>query len=263
VDDASKQRVAHWDGDDGKSLATIVRSARTRTLTTRYRAVVVQQAAGVPQQLFLLAHGWGADANDLLPLGQQLARAFPVSTVVSLQAPELAGDIGGFEWFSLANISDTNRIERVAAVLPAFCDEVRAWQQQTGTSAEATAIVGFSQGAIMALESTVAVDGLAGRAVGISGRFASLPERVPEKCTLHLLHGKEDTVVPYRHTVEAAQRLLQLQADVTADVVPFIGHELDEELVDLLLQRLKSHVPRRLWEEAMRDVPAPGTATRN
>ena len=43
--------------------------------------------------------------------------------------------------------------------------------------------------------------------------------------------------------------------------VPFIGHEIDEELIDLLLQRLQSHVPKRIWQEAMRDVPAPGTDT--
>ena len=90
-----------------------------------------------------------------------------------------------------------------------------------------------------------------------------LPEQVPPTATIHLLHGKEDAVVPYRHTVEAAQHLLRVNADVTADVVPFIGHELAEELIGLLLQRLQSHVPRRIWQEAMRDVPAPGSDTRN
>ena len=120
-------------------------------MTSRYRAVVIQEAVGKPQQLFLLLHGWGADANDLVPLGQRLAEAFPASTVVSLEAPEHAGGVGGFEWFSLTGISDENRVERLAAVLPAFRDEVRAWQSRTGASAASTAIVGFSQGAIMAL----------------------------------------------------------------------------------------------------------------
>jgi phospholipase/carboxylesterase len=232
-------------------------------MTTPYRAVVVQQASGVPQQLFLLVHGWGASADDLVPLGKRLASAFPQSTVVSIEAPDRVASAGGFEWFPLADVSDANRGERVAAALPAFREEVRGWQRRTGASPAATAIVGFSQGAMMALESTVSADDLAARAIGIAGRFAVLPERVPESATIHLLHGKEDSVVPYRHTVDAAHRLLQLGADVTADVVPFVGHEIGEELIDLLLQRLQSHVPRRIWQEAMRDVPAPGTDTRN
>ncbi len=232
-------------------------------MTTNYRAVVVQQATGVPRQLFLLVHGWGANADDLVPLGRRVAKAFPDSTVVSIEAPAPAGTTGGFEWFPLANVGDANRGERLAAVLPAFQEEVRGWQQRTGASAAATAIIGFSQGAMIALEAIVGADDLAARAVGIAGRFAALPRRVPAAATIHLLHGKEDTVVPYRHTIEAAQHLLGLDADVTADVVPFIGHEIDEELVDLLLQRLQSHVPKRIWQEAMRDVPAPGTDTRN
>ena len=156
--------------------------------------------------------------------------------------------IGGNEWRRLC---------------PRFERKCGAGSCEPGRRAAATAIIGFSQGATIALESTVTFDDLAARAVGISGRFAALPERVPETATIHLLHGKEDTVVPYRHTVDAAQHLLRLGADVTADVVPFIGHEIDDELIDLLLQRLQTHVPRRIWQEAMRDVPAPGTDASN
>ena len=47
-------------------------------MTSPYRAVVVHQAPGVPQQLFLLLHGWGASADDLVPLGERLARGFPL-----------------------------------------------------------------------------------------------------------------------------------------------------------------------------------------
>ena len=232
-------------------------------MTPPYRTVVVHQAPGVPQQLFLLLHGWGASADDLVPLGERLAKAFPQSTVVSIEAPDWAPGVAGYEWFPLAGGWDANRGERVAAALPAFREEAKRWQLRTGASPAATAIIGFSQGATIALESTVNFDDLAARAIGICGRFAALPEKVPETATIHLLHGKEDTVVPYRHTVDAARYLLRLGADVTADVVPFIGHEIDDELVDLLLQRLQSHVPRRIWQEAMRDVPAPGTDTSN
>ena len=231
--------------------------------SSRYHAIVVQQASGQLQQLFLLAHGFGANAADLVPLAERIAKAFPHSTVVSIEAPLPAGNAGGFQWFPLAEISETNRVERIGGALPGFCAEVRAWQRDTGATPAVTALVGFSQGAMMALESTSGAEAIAARVVAISGRFAALPDQVPEQATIHLLHGKEDPIVPYRHAIDAAHRLLALGGDVTTDIVPFIGHEIDDELVDLLLQRLRSHVPKHIWREAMRDVPAPATDTKN
>jgi phospholipase/carboxylesterase len=229
----------------------------------RYHAIVVQQACGQPQQLFVLAHGFAANAADLVPLAERIAKAFPHSTVVSIEAPLPAANHGGFQWFPLTDISESNRVDRIGDALPGFRAEVRAWQRDTGATPAITALVGFSQGAMMALESTSGAEVIAARVVAISGRFAALPVQVPEQATFHLLHGKDDTVVPYRHTVDAAHRLLELGGDVTADVVPFIGHEIDDELVELLLQRLRSHVPKRIWQEAMRDVPPPATDTKN
>jgi phospholipase/carboxylesterase len=231
--------------------------------SSRYHAIVVQQACGQPQQLFVLAHGFGANAADLVPLAERIARAFPHSTVVSIEAPLAAGNPGGYQWFPLAGISEANRGERIRDAMPGFCAEIRAWQRDTGAIPAITALVGFSQGAMMALESTVGTEVIAARVVAISGRFAALPAQVPEQATFHLLHGKEDGVVPCRHTVDAAHRLLELGGDVTADIVPFIGHEIDDELIDLLLQRLRSHVPKRIWQEAMRDVPPPAPDTKN
>ena len=48
----------------------------------------------------------------------------------------------------------------------------------------------------------------------------------PEGVSLHLLHGLLDEAVSYRHVVDAAQAWVELGADVTADVLPGVGHEL-------------------------------------
>jgi phospholipase/carboxylesterase len=221
-------------------------------------AIVVQEAPGDAQQLFLLFHGYGANAEDLVPLGQRLADAFPHATVVSLAAPEPMAYPGGLQWFSLDGINDINRVTRVAEVLPSFLDTIREWQRRAGVSPARTALVGFSQGSIMALEASLAMPPPAGRVIAICGRFAKLPLAVSPAVTVHLFHGKEDAVVPYRHTIEAAHRLLDLGGDVTADVYPFVGHEIGEEIVQAALQRLTRHVPKRLWDEAMQAAGAAG-----
>jgi phospholipase/carboxylesterase len=220
--------------------------------------VVIQQpqAEGPAQQLILLAHGLGADEHDLVPLGEILAQQFPNACVVSLRAPFLCDFSSGYQWFSVQGVSDDNRDARVADALPAFTQAVQHWQQRTGASADATCLVGFSQGAILALESTqLEAPALAGRVVALSGRMASPPRRAPPDTTLHLVHGKEDAVIHYGQTVRAAEALLALGADVTADVIPFLGHGVNEEVVDTVLQRLTGYVPKRRWQEAMRSAP--------
>lgn len=215
------------------------------------RALVIRQPAAA-QQLFLLFHGYGANAADLEPLGTRLAAEFPQAAVVSLEAPEPMGYPGGYQWYSSDALDDSKRASRVAAALPAFRAEIASWQQATGVGPPATALVGFSQGAVMSLEACVVDPAPAGRVVAIAGRFASLPAGAPATTTFHLLHGKADDVIPCGHTVEGAQQLLALGADATADVLPFVGHTIDDEMIAVALRRLRTYVPRRIWEEAMK-----------
>lgn len=212
-------------------------------------ALIVQRPDETPAQLILLFHGVGSDARSLLPLGQGLAAAFPKAMVVSVTAPD-PSDVSpnGFQWFSVVGITEENRVERVAAALPSFEACVAYWQAEASLGAAATALVGFSQGAIMALASSVRPDPVAARIIAIGGRFAQLPHSpLHEGTTIHLLHGKADMVMPYSHTVHAAHRLKELGADFTADVLPFIGHEVHPELIELAIEKLRSHVPARLW----------------
>lgn len=212
--------------------------------------IVHPPAGGQAKQLFLLFHGVGAAPDDLVPLGQILAQQFPDSAVVSVQAPDDCPYSSGFQWYSVDGATDEQRAERTAQALPLFQQIVQQWQQAFAVSADATALVGFSQGAIMALASTQSTPRLAARIVALSGRFNPLPSAAPEQCTVHLIHGKQDAVIPYAHTVYAAERLVSLDADVTADVIPFVGHEINTEISDLVIERLTTHVPKHYWEAA-------------
>ena len=212
------------------------------------QALIFQRPAQ-PAQLILLFHGVGADARAMATLGQAYASAFPGAMVVALDAPQ-PSDLAptGWQWFSVRDVTEENRVARVAAALPAFEHVVRHWQQQAGVGPAGTALVGFSQGAIMALASAQQPAPPAARIVAIGGRFPALPEQaLQEDLTIHLLHGKADTVMPYRHAIEGALRLKSLGTDFTADVLPFVGHELHPDLVALAVEKLQQHIPQRLW----------------
>lgn len=227
-------------------------------------ALILQQPSGPARQLVLLFHGLGANEEDLRPVGARLAAEYPEALVASLRAPYPSNFGFGWQWFSVEGIDDAKRVERVAAEMPAFMAAIRQWQRDTGLGPEATVLVGFSQGAIMVLEATAQAgdDVLAGRVVALAGRYARLPAAIPGGTTVFLIHGKNDAVIHYGYTVEGAKHLVALGADVVADVIPFLGHGIDAEVLDLVATRLRTHVPKRHWEAAMRQgVPPPGGGT--
>lgn len=219
-------------------------------------ALVVQAPDGDTRQLFLLFHGVGGTPQDLAPLARRLAQAFPQAVVVCVAAPHTADHGTGRQWFSVQGVTEDNRPERVQHGLPAFQHTVQAWQSRCGVAPEATALVGFSQGAIMVLESTQTGPMLSGRVVALAGRFARPPEHVPERQTWHLVHGKSDPVIHYGHTITAAERLIALGGDVTADVIPGLGHGIGPEVEDLVIERLTTHLPQWVWREAMNQAQA-------
>lgn len=218
-------------------------------------AHVIQQPTLPAAQLILLFHGVGADAQSMRPMGERLAEEFPRAMIVSVAAYQPSDMSDGFQWFSVIGITEENRATRIAQAMPAFEACVAHWQQVAGVDAAATALMGFSQGAIMALEATKRDTPIASRVFAISGRFASLPESASNETTIHFLHGKVDTVIPYSHTMVAATHLRDLGADITAEVLPFIGHEVHPDFVDLAVTKLTTHVPKRLWAEALKADP--------
>jgi phospholipase/carboxylesterase len=207
-------------------------------------------------QLMLLFHGYGGSPRDFLPLVKRLRQAFPQAWIIGVAGPQPAASGTGRQWYDAQHLNDDQRIERVRQAMPEFVRRVHTWQQHTGVARDGIALVGFSQGGIMALESTQHGHELAGRIITIGSRFAGIPTIAPAATTLHLFHGKTDTVVPYSHTIQAAEQLLGLGADLTADVIPGIGHQIASDIREQIVQRLRTHIPKRVWEEAMRAAGA-------
>lgn len=216
--------------------------------------IVIQQPAS-PVQLMLLFHGVGASPDSMAEVGRYLGKNFPQALIVSVAGAD-SSDLGqGFQWFSVQGVTEENRLQRVADALPRFLAAVEYWQQQSGLGHAATALVGFSQGAIMALEAAAARPQLASRVLAFSGRFASLPVAALPQTTVHLFHGKADPVIPYVHSVQAAEHLIALGGDVTAEIEPFVGHQLHEDLLEKAVEYLQSHIPKHVWDEAMSASP--------
>ncbi len=246
------------------ATATAAASTATDTPATTAAPLMPQTlqwlpAAGPSAQLMILLHGWGGRAADMAALAQRLRQAFPQAVLLAPEGFEAAGSGNGRQWFGVAGadgpVTEANRPARVAAALPALADWVRAAQAATGVSDAATALVGFSQGAIVSLELVQRHDGIAGRVLAFAGRYASLPEQAPRLSTLHFFHGATDTVIPAAQARLAIERLALLRGDATIDIANGVGHELPMALADRAIERLRSHIPQRTWAAALGAVP--------
>lgn len=230
-------------------------------------------AEGRPEQLILLLHGWRHDGRAMAPLARALRDAFPQAAVLAPDSPLAfvrssagagGGDPGdepgrdlGRMWYSIKDLSEANWPDRVAACLPPLLAWVRAQQQRLGVAPAATALGGFSQGAVLALAAALRDDGLAGRVLAFGGSLV-LPGpagRAPQQTTVHLFHGGADAVFPAEHARRALQWFGEHDGDATLDVAEAVGHELHPALIDCALHRLTHHIPLRTWRAALGAVP--------
>jgi phospholipase/carboxylesterase len=222
---------------------------------------------GRPEQLIVLLHGAGSDAIALLPLAQALRSEFPNAAVLAPDAPQRydsidlgaapAGCMRRRQWFPSADAGDAQLVARADEALAAFVPWLKATQDRLLVPPVATALAGFGQGAMLALQTALRHDGLAGRVLAFSGRFARLPSEAPRSTTLHFFHGGADAVVPASHARAALERLADLRGDATLDVAEEIGHEIHPVLVQRALFRLRNHIPARTWAAALGAVPGP------
>jgi phospholipase/carboxylesterase len=207
---------------------------------------------GDAQQLILLLHGWASGAQAMAPLAQALRAAFPQAAIVAPESPLPAdGGRAGRQWYSIDGLDQHNWPGRVAAALPALLDWVHAQQRRLRVGPAATALGGFSQGAILALALALREDGVAGRVLAFGGCFTTPPLVAPRLTTVHLFHGGADCVIPADGSRQALAWLGELQGDATLDIAEGVGHELHPALVDCALHRLTHHIPLRTWQAAL------------
>src|SRR5690606_27367165 len=101
------------------------------------------------------------------------------------------------------------------------------------------------------LEAVCAHPGLAGRALLVSTRFATLPRAAPAETTLHLLHGAADGQAPVDQARPGPRQLAARGGDAPRDSASNGGHELHEALVRQAITRLQNYLPLRSWEAVM------------
>ncbi len=188
-------------------------------------------AGGAPKQLVVFIHGYGADGNDLIGLGREWARMLPHAAFVSPNAPEPCGMAPmGRQWFDLT-FRDPGEmlrgVKKAGPILDAFLD---AELKRLDLPPQALALVGFSQGTMVALASGLSRSSGPAAIVGYSGALAdveALANRAGSAPAILLVHGDMDDVIPLDAMLIAREQLAQAGLPVEWHVASGIGHGID------------------------------------
>jgi phospholipase/carboxylesterase len=190
------------------------------------------QSGKAPTSVVVLLHGVGADGNDLIGLAPYWARLLPDAAFAAPNAP-FPCDMApyGYQWISVQDRRPAATLagaRLAAAPLDAFItDEL----ERLGLDESRLALVGFSQGTMMALfvglrraRPLAGILGFSGRLIAPELLAGELRSRPP----VLLIHGSEDPVVPYESLAEAETALTAAAVPVETVTCPGIGHSIDE-----------------------------------
>ena len=202
----------------------------TRTLDGPRRAPA---SGGVATSLVVFAHGYGSNGEDLISLAPYLARALPGAAFVSPNAPDpVPGAPGGRQWFPITRLDPHLMAQGAAAAaasLDAFLDAELARQR---LPASACALVGFSQGTMMALHVGLRRREALAAVVGFSGALVA-PERlaveIGSRPPVLLAHGDRDEVLPVHALAAAREGLAAAQVGCRWIVSPGLPHSIGED----------------------------------
>jgi len=198
----------------------------------------LEPQSGNAKRLVVFLHGYGADGNDLIDIGRAWQPMLPDTAFISPHAPEPCGQAPvGRQWFGLTFRDPDERwrgVNQAAPALQAFLDSEL---QRRQLPPSALALVGFSQGTMMALHAGLRRSVPPAGIVGYSGMFIMPNDGPPESVAGEivsrppalLIHGDRDELIPVQALFHSSSALSELDVPVEWHISQGVGHGIDQE----------------------------------
>jgi phospholipase/carboxylesterase len=196
---------------------------------------------GQPQRLLVFLHGAGSNPDSFAPVAIAWQLKFPTAAAFVLQAslpsavPAPEGFAPRFDWLPSQNPEHST--VRGAALIAEKA--IRTIQAETGLGAHQTVVIGYSQGATVALDTARLVPKVADIVVSYAGQLngAILANEKISASALHLIHGELDSVVTLDKAQRAYSQLMNAHGDVTLDILEDGTHTIDQDSINVATTR--------------------------
>lgn len=196
------------------------------------------------KNLIVFLHGWGSSGDNFIHLAKVMSRSLLNSHFVAPNAP-FQREIGdGYQWFSLEDRSEEtlyNGVKNAALIVNNFID---AKLEELDLKDSQLSLVGFSQGAMLAIHTALTRVKPCSSVVAYSGRFLSPARVAPEiksKPNICVIHGDADDVVPFSSLDSAVKALKENGVNVEGHPIRGLGHIINEDGIRLGVEFIKNN----------------------
>lgn len=204
---------------------------------------------GKPDALVILLHGYGSNGADLISLAPYWAKLLPGAAFVAPNAIEPLPQVpGGYQWFALSNLEPHLMEQGVRAAAPSVDRFIDRELERHGLDASRLALVGFSQGTMMALHVGLRRAAPAAALLGFSGLLVgarTLKEQMRTKPPVLLVHGDRDPTIPIPAMFDSAEALAAAGHGALWHVSYGVPHSIGPDGLELGGEFLARHLKAR------------------
>ena len=206
-----------------------------------------------PKYLVVFLHGYGSNGENLLDLAHEFEYALPDAHYISPNAAEPweGGFPHSYQWFSLAAGVERKSLPLMASDIrnsnKTLADFIKQQLERFNLKYENLFLIGFSQGAMMALyQGFITEEKLAG-VISFSGKVI-LPEMIGEKIIskpeICLIHGEKDSVLPFENFLEAVKIFEEQKISHESHRVANLDHSIDIQGIRMAQNFLKKQIAK-------------------
>ena len=199
-----------------------------------------------PKQIIILCHGYGGSGKDISILANNWKRFLPESIFICPNAPKPCSiNLNGFEWFDLSQDKDNFLLEKSLEAerkLNIFIDQIL---DNFKIDIQNLALVGFSQGCMMVIQTALKKKKQINCLLGYSGKIINqehLSLNIRSKPKIFLMHGEDDTIVSPNYLLEAKNYLKDKNLTVKTKLFKNCDHRINVEGSSFGLEFLKKNL---------------------
>ena len=208
--------------------------------------IINPQSKSSPKNIVILCHGYGGDGKDISILANYWKNFLPDTLFVCPDAPEICKvNPGGFQWFDLMDQTEDEILSKSLIAenkLNNFIDEVK---DKNNINAKRVALVGFSQGCMISMQTVLKRKEEINCLIGYSGKILNIKHmenNIVSRPEIYLMHGDIDAVVPLNSLLEAKEFFDKQNYNINTKIFKNCEHRIPTEGSSIGLQFLKKNL---------------------
>ena len=199
-----------------------------------------------PESAVVLCHGYGGDGKDISIVANYWKNFLPKTLFLCPDAPEICKvNSSGFQWFDLMDQTPEEILSKSLIAENKLNNFIAEVIQINNISAKKIALVGFSQGCMISLQTALKRKDSVGCVIGYSGKIINqehLEKNIVSKPEIYLMHGDIDQVVPLDNFLASKEFFISKKIKINTKIFQNCEHRIHTEGLSIGLEFLKKNL---------------------